>query len=273
MYTATVRLMAWLLAFIMLPAAAADIPYGPSREQTLEVHAPAGARDAPILVMVHGGAWIVGDKDNPGVIDGKLAHWGSQGVIVVSVNYRLWPAASPLEQAADVASALAWVQRHAREWRGDPSRLVLMGHSAGAHLVSLLAVSPDIAARAGVAPWLATVSLDSGAVDLPQIMNGPHARFYDRVFGRDPAGWAAASPLDRLRRTPATPMLMVCSTERAQSCGANERFADKARGMGGKAMALPVALDHMGINRELGVDPSYTRRVDAWLREVGWPQS
>lgn len=265
------RLFVMFLGAFVLPAAAADISYGPSREQTLEVHAPAGAHDAPILVMVHGGAWIVGDKDNPGVIDGKLAHWGSQGAIVVSVNYRLWPDASPLQQAADVASALAWVQRHAREWHGDPSRIVLMGHSAGAHLVSLLAVSPDIASRAGVAPWLATVSLDSGAVDLPQIMNAPHARFYDRVFGRDPAGWAAASPLDRLVRAPATPMLMVCSTKRAESCGANERFAAKVRTLGGRAAALPVPLDHMGINRELGVDPAYTRQVDAWLRAVGWP--
>jgi acetyl esterase/lipase len=265
------RLIAWLIAFIVLPAAAADVSYGPSREQTLEVHVPAGAHDAPILVMVHGGAWIVGDKDNPGVIDGKLAHWGSQGAIVVSVNYRLWPAASPLEQAVDVASALAWVQRHAHEWHGDPSRIVLMGHSAGAHLVSLLAVSPDIARQAGVAPWLATVSLDSGAVDLPQIMNAPHARFYDRVFGRDPAGWPAASPLDRLVRAPATPMLMVCSSARAQSCGANERFAAKVNALGGRAATLPVALDHMGINRELGTDPGYTRQVDAWLRAVGWP--
>lgn len=266
-----VRFIVMFLVAFVLPASAADIAYGPSREQTLEVHVPAGAHDAPILVMVHGGAWIVGDKDNPGVIDGKLAHWGSQGAIIVSVNYRLWPAASPLEQAADVASALAWVQRHAHEWHGDPSRIVLMGHSAGAHLVSLLAVSPDIARRAGMAPWLATVSLDSGAVDLPQIMSAPHARFYDRVFGRDPAGWAASSPLDRLVRAPATPMLMVCSSERAQSCGANERFTAKVKALGGRAAALPAALDHMGINRELGIDPAYTRQVDAWLRALGWP--
>lgn len=263
------RFVLLLALAVMAPwaHAATDLAYGPSARQTLTVYAPPHAHDAPIIVMVHGGAWMIGDKDNPGLAEPKASHWNAEGIIFVAIDYRMLPEAGPLVQAADVAAALAFVQQHAREWHGDPSRVVLMGHSAGAHLVSLLAVAPGIAQAAGVRPWLATVSLDSGAVDLPSIMRSPHARFYDRVFGSDPGFWAEASPYDRMSRAPAAPMLMVCSTERKDSCPANERFVSKARQMGGSADALPVALNHMEINRTLGGANPYTAQVDAWLKK------
>ncbi|KJV35746.1 alpha/beta hydrolase [Luteibacter yeojuensis] len=251
----------------MLAHASVDMAYGPAARQALTVYAPPNAHDAPIIVMVHGGAWMVGDKGNAGVVEPKASHWAASGAIFVSVNYRMVPEAGPMAQAADVAAALAYVQKHAREWHGDPSRIVLMGHSAGAHLVSLLAVAPDITRAAGVTPWLATVSLDSGAVDLPAIMKAPHPRFYDRVFGSDPAGWTQASPLDRLAAAPATPMLMVCSSLRANSCPANERFVARAKQLGGKAALVSMPLTHMDINRTLGADNDYTKQVDAWLKQ------
>jgi arylformamidase len=252
----------------ILAQASTDLSYGNDARQALSVYAPPNAHDAPIIVMVHGGAWMVGDKANLGVVEPKAGHWAAaSGAIFVSVNYRMVPAAGPMMQAADVAAALAYVQKHAREWHGDPSRIVLMGHSAGAHLVLLLAVAPDITRAAGVKPWLATVSLDSGAVDLPAIMKAPHARFYDRVFGTDPALWTQASPVDRLAAAPATPMLMVCSSLRANSCPANERFVAKVKQLGGKAQLLSVPLTHMDINRTLGASNDYTRQVDAWLKQ------
>jgi arylformamidase len=76
-----------------------------------------------------------------------------QGYVLVSTNYRLLPAARPLEQAGDVARALALVQKQAPQWGADPKRLVLMGHSAGAHLAMLLHASPDMAAKAGAQRW------------------------------------------------------------------------------------------------------------------------
>lgn len=267
-------LLALVIACLVVGVATAadgDVAYGPAKGQSLSVHAPRNPHDAPILVMVHGGAWMIGDKDSPGVIESKVSYWGAQGVIVVSVDYRLWPTATPLQQAGDVVAALAFVQGHAREWHGDPARIVLMGHSAGAHLVTLLAASPDIVRSAGVAPWLATVSLDSAAVDLPELMRGPHMPFYDRVFGTDPTGWAAASPLDLLRQAPAAPILMVCSLSRKLSCPANKRFSDRVIALGGRSATLPVALDHAQINRTLGVPGPYTDHVDAWLKGVGFP--
>lgn len=264
-----IRLGLLILLSLMasLAHAATDFSYGPEARQTLSVYAPPNAHDAPIIVMVHGGAWMFGDKDNDGVAQPKASHWGNSGAIFVSVDYRMLPQAAPMAQAQDVAAALAYVQHHAREWHGDPSRVVLMGHSAGAHLVSLLAVTPALTRAASVQPWLATVSLDSGAVDVAAIMNNPHARFYDRVFGNDPAGWAAVSPYDRMSSAPAAPMLMVCSSERRESCPANERFVAKTHQLGGKADVLPVPLSHMEINRTLGAQNTYTSQVDAWLKK------
>lgn len=258
----------------LLPAHASDVlhnlSYGPDAVQRLDVYRPYAAHGAPIIVMVHGGAWMFGDKGNPSVVEPKAGHWESAGYVFVSVDYRLWPKAGPLEQAQDVAAALAYVQHHAADWGGDASRVVLMGHSAGAHLVALLAAAPSMAAAQGASRWLGTVSLDSGAIDVPGIMAGPHARFYDRVFGSDPAFWRQVSPLDQLGRD-ATPILLVCSSLRIESCPHNQAFAQRAKALGVKASVLPVALKHGDINSTLGAQGSYTTAVDAFLRGLGLP--
>src|SRR3954452_11730696 len=121
--------------------------------------------------MVHGGAWMLGDKGNSGSVANKAKHWLPLGYILVSANYRMARPPNPLEQAEDVGRALAFVQANAASWGGDGSRVVLMGHSSGAHLVALLTAAPAVAARSGARQWLGTVSLDSAALDPVEIMN------------------------------------------------------------------------------------------------------
>ena len=113
-----------------------------------------------------------------------------------------------------------------------------MGHSSGAHLVTLLAASPALAARAGARPWLGTVSLDSAALDLVELMSASHARFYDRVFGTEPGRWAQMSPLHQLTERP-VPMLVVCASRRADSCAAARRFTAKAVSLGAGRRRCP----------------------------------
>lgn len=250
-----------------------DVAYGPTAAQRLDIRAPATARGAPILVLVHGGAWRFGDKANGRVIEAKAAHWVPRGWVVVSVDYRMLPEADPLAQAADVGRALTFVASHAVEWGGDPRRIVAMGHSAGAHLVSLLAVAPEIGGSAfgiGTGAAMATVALDSAAFDVPAIMNARHMALYDTAFGQDSSFWAKASPADRLTRAP-TPMLLVCSTRRAESCDQARSFSVRVHMLGGRADVLDVAKSHGDINADLGLPGDYTMAVDRFLSSLGLP--
>ncbi|MBS0224984.1 MAG: alpha/beta hydrolase [Proteobacteria bacterium] len=238
-----------------------DLAYGSDPAQRLDVYLPAHA-SGRIIVMVHGGGWRRGDKAMGNVVDNKLAHWSTRGDILVSVDYRMLPQADVAQQARDVAAALVYVQRHAREWSGDPANLVLMGHSAGAHLVALLSSDPSLAP--GARPWRATVSLDSAALDVPTIMQGRHLSLYDDAFGRDPANWRALSPLQQLTAK-APPMLLVCSSQRRDSCPASRAFADAAQRLKVRTQVLPQDLSHGQINTELGLPGAYTDAVDAFL--------
>ncbi len=121
-----------------------DIAYADADElQTLDVFAPREARGLPVVLMAHGGGWTIGDKNLFGRYRNVGRTLARHGVVAVMVNYRLSPKVRHPEHARDVARAFAWVRRHVREYGGDPDRIVLAGHSAGAHLVSLLAVDPS----------------------------------------------------------------------------------------------------------------------------------
>ncbi|WP_425260078.1 alpha/beta hydrolase [Rubrivivax sp. RP6-9] len=259
-------------ADLSLPAgirAERDLAYGPDAQQTLDVFIPLRAQRAPIVLMVHGGAWMLGDKAGRGVATNKVARWLPRGVIVVSVNYRR-DRRSPnaLQQADDVARALAFVQQRAAGWGGDGARVLLMGHSSGAHLVSLLSADPGIAERAGAKPVLGTVALDSAVFDLVEIMERRHYRFYDRVFGKDRQVWLDNSPYHRLQGTP-RPMLLVCSSQRSDSCPQADKFSAKAQAAGARVRVLRVPLKHGEINGQLGLAGDYTSQVEDFLRSVG----
>ena len=247
-----------------------DIAYGSDKQQRLDVYIPAGARSAPIIFMVHGGAWILGDKAYLPVVENKVARWLPKGYIVVSVNYRMSRSPKVLDQAQDVASAMAYVQDRAATWGGDRSRILAMGHSAGAHLISLLAVHQGLTKQAGAEPWMATISLDSAVLDVKSTMDAKHYGFYDKVFGKDKALWTAASPIEQLTRAP-KPMLLVCATGRPDSCPQAEAFAAKGRDLGAKIKVMPVEMKHGDINTDLGRDTPYTASVEAFFHEVGLP--
>jgi arylformamidase len=247
-----------------------DVAYGSDAAQRLDVYIPASARNAPMILMVHGGAWMLGDKGRAPVVANKLAYWLPKGYLVASMNYRMARPPDALAQADDVARAIAYVQIHAAAWGGDPDRLVLAGHSSGGHLVALLAADPGIAVRGGAKPWLGTVVLDSAALNVVAIMEGRHARFYDRVFGDDRSRWARNSPMQRLTGRPG-PLLLVCSTRREDSCPAARAFAERAVAAGGRAEVVPVDLNHGEVNAELGRAPTYTAAVQAFLHSIGLP--
>lgn len=245
---------------------AQHLAYGADPAQRLEVFLPAQPQGAPILMMVHGGAWRFGRPDAANVVEAKVAHWvRERGFVLVSVGYRLVPQVDVRVQAQDVAAALAQVQKLAPGWGADPARVVLMGHSAGAHLAALLSANPALAQAQGARAWLGTVVLDSAALDTVGLMQARHARLYDQAFGTDPALWRDVSPSAQLQPG-SVPMLLVCSSERRDdSCGQSQRFAERVKKAGGQADVLPQALSHMEVNAQLGGVSDYTRAVDRFI--------
>lgn len=248
-----------------------DLAYGPDARNRLDVYIPPGAQSAPIVLMVHGGAWMFGDKQASNVVNAKVARWAPRGYILVSPNYRIARPPKVMDQAEDVARALAFTQANAASWGGDPARVLLMGHSAGAHLVTLLTAAPQIATAQGAKPWVGTVALDTAALDVVQVMEGRHPRLYDRVFGDERAFWEEVSPHHRVKGALAAPLLLVCSSRREESCSRAKAFAAKAEAAGGRATVLPVDLSHGEVNAKLGLDSDYTRSVDVFMRSLRLP--
>lgn len=246
-----------------------NISYGASRDQRFDVYLPTHPQHAPILFMVHGGGWKRGDKEAGGVVDNKVARWVPNGIIFVTVNYRMMPDLAPVYQADDVALALVKVQQMAAGWGGDPDNIILMGHSAGAHIVTLINSAPEIATAKGARPWKGTVSLDSGAMNVPAIMNARHFKLYDEAFGTDPALWEAASPFHRVKG-PTEPLLGICRQRSPDACPQNRALAKKANDLGGRMSVLPMPMSHGEINSELGKPGAYTERVEQFMRDLGW---
>lgn len=243
---------------------ARDVEYGSDPLQRFDVYFPANVTAAPVIFMVHGGGWRNGDKSARGVVENKVAHWVTRGSILVSTNYRLLPSADVLTQANDVAAAIATAQRRISQWGGDPLKFVLMGHSAGAHLVALVASSRELTGRNGVQPWLGSVILDSATLDVVETMNGPHLPLHDDAFGTDPAYWRATSPQFAMRDAQ-PPLMLICSDTRKLAVSQAREYAAKAERLGTRATVRPEHLSHGEINANLGKPSAYTAAVDLFI--------
>ena len=195
------------------PAAAVtvttDLDYVPTAEYAakkdrLDVYAPTGAKGAPVVVSIHGGALREGDKSKEAFVGNLLAR---AGFVAVVINYRLSPGVSHPAHVEDAAHAVAWARTHAAEHGGDPGKLFVIGHSAGAYLAALLATDPK---------YLAAYQMS--AKDLKGLVPVSAFFYVDRqgvapdrpkdVWGADPAAWKAASPAAYLRKD-VPPMLLL----------------------------------------------------------------
>jgi arylformamidase len=117
-----------------------DIPYGPDKDteplRKLDLYLPRGEKGFPVLFYVHGGSWTRGDKRS---FDRQGRLFAKNGIGVVAINYRLSPGVKHPEHIKDVARAFAWTHKNIARYGGDPEQLFVSGHSAGGHLVALLA--------------------------------------------------------------------------------------------------------------------------------------
>lgn len=236
-----------LVLLVLLPslafAAPLTVSYGDDPKQAMDVYIPPKATRAPIILFVHPGGWQIGDKAADDSVKRKAPFFNARGMIFISANHRLMPKANPLEQARDIGRAIAYAQAHAAQWGGDSGKIVLMGHSAGAHLVSLLAASPSLLKAQGATPVLGVVSLENAGLRVDKIMEVPRMWFYNSVFKDDRALWQAVSPYDQLEKG-APPFLLVCSSAWHSSCRHSQEFAEKAKKMGVSVTIFETAENH-----------------------------
>ncbi|APR54021.1 alpha/beta hydrolase [Sphingomonas koreensis] len=251
-----------------------EIAFGADPLQRLDFYPAANASGAaPLFVFVHGGGWKRGDKRNA-TGAAKIAHFTGRGHALASVNYRLVPDARVEDQAQDVANAIARLIRDARSLGVDPGRIVLAGHSAGAHLSALVATDPQYLRRAGVGMERikGVILLDGAAYDVPvQAGEGPGIMrpTYTQAFGTDPARQRALSPTLHAA-APNAPRFLILHVEREDGRRQSEALAAALRKAGTQAEVRALRgrglRGHMEINRALG-DPDYpgTGIVDAWI--------
>ncbi len=219
---------------------------------------------------MHGGGWSIGDKRMGA--GQKGSHFLGQGWAFASTNYRLVPQARIEDQAADVAAAIAFLRRQPGI---DPNRIVLMGHSAGAHLAALVATDPSYLAKAGVpiSAVRGVVLLDGAGYDVGEQMAEPRnavASMYTQAFGADPRRQAALSPARHAAAPNVADWLILPIASRTDSTAQSEKLARLLREGGSRAEVLPQAgKTHASLNRELGGegDPA-TRVVDAFLSRL-----
>jgi len=266
-------LAAAALAAPASPGADVEIAYGGDPLQRLDFYRLRAAKPPPLLVFLHGGGWARGDKR--GATGQKPAFFAGQGYALASLNYRLVPDATVADQARDVAAAIAMLRRDAARLGFDPDRIVIAGHSAGAHLAALVATDPAYLTARGV-PIKAlrgAILLDGAGYDVARQLNGAGPlvrRIYTRAFGADPRFHASVSPLTHAAAPNAPAFLIVHDADRLDAKGQSEALAAALRKAGAR-VALEAVPDtsHAEINRRLGdLDYAATRAAASFLRSL-----
>jgi arylformamidase len=244
-----------------------DIPYvsdGHER-QVLDVYAPAGAKDLPVVFWIHGGGWQTGDKSS---VQRKPEAFVEKGFVFVSTNYRLYPSFDMGTIIRDVAKSIRWVHDHIKEYGGDPKRLFVMGHSAGAQLAALVSIDDRYLKAEGLSLDIikGCVPVDGDTFDVPAIIETaetrrrvhglPQAKVGHREkFGGDESkhrDYSAVTHVAKGKSIP--PFLIIYVADHPDTSAQAQRLANSL-----KEAEIPVTLyggretTHNKINADLGV--------------------
>lgn len=241
----------------------------------VDIHAPSTVksrgffkpgRKAPVLLYVHGGGWIKGTREKIYNLDSFATQ---RGWMLVSVDYRPVPRTNIDGQVRDVVRAINWVRNNIARYGGEKKKIVIMGHSAGSHLVSLIAAKRVGGKLRGV------IANDVQAYDMVAYgaMRGSLPYVYAAAFGSNPRNWVRWSPVTYVRRGPKgglPPFLIMYS-------GSNyERRRILATGFAGelKSKGARVILfngrryTHGSIARGIGTSAQVTQAVERFLRSA-----
>ncbi|HEV2970595.1 MAG TPA: alpha/beta hydrolase [Pirellulales bacterium] len=247
-----------------------DISYytGPGADKVkhkLDLYLPKGKSDFPIVMFVHGGAWVFGDKDFWGVHEAIGRMFARHGIGAAVISYRLSPAVQHPEHVKDVARAFAWLHENVKNYGGRPDELFVCGHSAGGHLVSLLATDDTYLKAEGLS--LADIK---GVMPISGVYLIPDKWFTD-VFGKDPETRKKASPINDVHAG-CPPFCVVYGDDDFPTCGAtSERFCEALKAEKVAAESLEIKKrNHIDIITGCGKDddPCAKALVDFVMKHV-----
>lgn len=204
-----------------------SLAYGNTPRQQLDVYRPRRGERAPMVVFFYGGSWQNGARDLYAFLGASLA---AQGIVTVVPDYTLYPQARFPGFLEDAARAVAFARAHAADWGGDADRLVLMGHSAGAHIAAMLAFDRQ---------WLAASALDAHR-DLAGMIGlaGPYdflpieSHALQTIFGGPRR--TETQPISFVSGREAPALLITARRDTLVEPGNSKRFAARIREMGGR---------------------------------------
>ena len=255
---------------------AADVAYGPDDRQRLDVYAPAtGAGDEPahpVVVFVYGGSWASGDRRHYGFLGHALA---ARGFVTVVPDYRLVPEVTYPAFVRDAAAAVRWARAHARDYGGDPDRLAVAGHSAGAYNALMLASDPR---------YTDPASPDHLPLDAAVGLAGPYdflpldVRVTRRAFA-DAPDLPATQPVN-IVTADGPPLLLAHGADDTTVRPANSRALAEAARAEGRDVRLNIYPETghaeilLAFSRLFRGDPPVLADVTAFLRrELSAPES
>jgi acetyl esterase/lipase len=246
------------------PVVTRNLAYGTAHErQVLDIHAPAGAKQLPVVFWIHGGGWQAGDKAG---VQQKPAAFTARGCVFVSTNYRLLPQSDMGTIIRDVAQSLAWVHKNIAAHGGDPTRIFVMGHSAGAQLAALVCTDDRYLKAHGVpfSVLKGCVPVDGDTYDVPatiasgearrRLHGQPEPKFGHRAkFGTEAQHREFSAVTHVAGGKDIPPFLLLHITENPDTTAQAFRFATVLRQAGITAKSVAARdTTHTGINANLG---------------------
>ena len=246
------------------------------RKHLLDLYLPATARAFPLAIFVHGGTWSRGDKDDRagayGILGRSLVR---KGIGVAVINYRLSPQVQHPQHARDVARAVAWIYRNSKQYGWNSQALFLIGHSAGGHLCSLVAVDPQYLEEQNLHPRIIKgfVAL-SGVYDLT--MTGITGQFiYEPVFTTDPEKLKRASPTLQIKTRPPSFLLLYAENDYLSAAFQTRQFRKALQSAGAQGKDRRIsARNHFDIVVGLTESGDVVREaVVSFIRQQSKPKS
>lgn len=235
-----------------------SLPGVDPNEVSLDIHAPAKACKAPVVVWVHGGGYHIGDKANQ--MAAKVRAFNAKGWILVSVNYRLTVAGDEAsaqfpDHYEDVAAALRWITRNIKTYGGDQSRLALLGHSAGADIVANVANQSRYLHAQGLP--MSTVDcaapLDTEGFDKVTSVGDGESAQWQSALGNEPDYLTVTSATRFITGSLRLPDTFTVFRGAPERQAIQQAYASKVRSTGAAVTLVDArGLSHADVNARIG---------------------